>query len=133
MAVIHTAYATIKIPGSKGVITIKADQRDTLACENATVTHAGHFSKKAAQVQSAKVAKTQGDSTPLRSSVPKPPIVGTHRTPSTKKGAYTASPSTQPPVDQPVDDKKGVDDKEILADPSNQDKKLWISIGLDPK
>jgi hypothetical protein len=32
-----------------------------------------------------------------------------------------------------VDDKKGVDDKEILADPSNQDKKLWISTGLDPK
>jgi hypothetical protein len=25
MAVIHTAYATIKMPGSKGVITIKAD------------------------------------------------------------------------------------------------------------
>jgi hypothetical protein len=26
IAVIHTAYATIKIPGPKGVITIKADQ-----------------------------------------------------------------------------------------------------------
>jgi hypothetical protein len=29
MAVIHTAYATIKIHGPKGVIIIKADQRDT--------------------------------------------------------------------------------------------------------
>jgi hypothetical protein len=26
MAVIHTTYATIKMPGPKGVITIKADQ-----------------------------------------------------------------------------------------------------------
>jgi hypothetical protein len=30
-----------------------------------------------------------------------------------------------------VDDKKGAHDKEILADPNNLDKKLWISIGLD--
>jgi hypothetical protein len=41
MAVIHTAYAVMKMPGPKGVITIKADQRDALACENATLTHAG--------------------------------------------------------------------------------------------
>jgi hypothetical protein len=32
----------------------------------------------------------------------------------TKKGAYVASPSTQPPVDQPTDDKKKeADDKEV--------------------
>jgi hypothetical protein len=36
MAVIHTAYNMMKMPGPKGVITIKADQRDTLACENTT-------------------------------------------------------------------------------------------------
>jgi hypothetical protein len=41
MAVIHTAYATMKMPGPKGVITIKTDQRNDLACENATLTHAG--------------------------------------------------------------------------------------------
>jgi hypothetical protein len=29
--------------------------------------------------------------------------------------------------------KKGADDKEILADPSNLDKKLWISTSLDAK
>jgi hypothetical protein len=36
-----------------------------------------------------------------------------------------------------VDDKEkgtaGAEDKKILADPSNLDKKLWISTGLDPK
>jgi hypothetical protein len=32
MAVIHTAYTTLKMPGPKGVITIKADQCDALAC-----------------------------------------------------------------------------------------------------
>jgi hypothetical protein len=48
MAVIHTAYATIKMPGPKGVIVLKSDQRDALACENATLTHTGRFSEKKA-------------------------------------------------------------------------------------
>jgi hypothetical protein len=38
---IHTTYATLKMPSPKGVITIEADQYDALACENATLTHAG--------------------------------------------------------------------------------------------
>jgi hypothetical protein len=37
-------------------ITIKSDQRDTLACENATLTHVGRFGAKAAKEQAAKVA-----------------------------------------------------------------------------
>jgi hypothetical protein len=41
MVVIHTAYATMKMSGPKGVITNKADQCDALACENVTLTHAG--------------------------------------------------------------------------------------------
>jgi hypothetical protein len=41
ITVIHTAYATLKMPSPKGMITIKADQRDALACENATLTHDG--------------------------------------------------------------------------------------------
>jgi hypothetical protein len=49
MTVIHTTYATMKMPGPKGVITIKSDQRDALACENATLTHARRFGEKAAQ------------------------------------------------------------------------------------
>jgi hypothetical protein len=40
MAVIHTAYTMMKMPDPKGVITIKANQHDALACENATLTHA---------------------------------------------------------------------------------------------
>jgi hypothetical protein len=134
MVVIHTAYATMKMLGSKGVITIKEDQQDALACENATLRYVGRFSENAAQEQSDKVANTQGDSTPLRSSTPKPPIAGTPRPPSTKKGAYSASPSIQHPANQSVDNKKkGANDKEILADPSNPDKKLRISTDLSPK
>jgi hypothetical protein len=41
MLVIHTAYATMKMSDPKDVISIKANQRDSLACENATLTHAG--------------------------------------------------------------------------------------------
>jgi hypothetical protein len=58
MATIHTAYATIKMPDPKGVITIKSNQRDALACENAALTHAGWFGAKVAEEQVAKVAKT---------------------------------------------------------------------------
>jgi hypothetical protein len=43
VVVIHTAYATIKMLGPKGVITPKSDQRDALACENATLTHTRRF------------------------------------------------------------------------------------------
>jgi hypothetical protein len=48
MVVIHTAYATIKMPGPKGIIILKSDQRDALTCENATLAHAGQFSEKEA-------------------------------------------------------------------------------------
>jgi hypothetical protein len=41
MVVILTAYATIKMPGPMGVITLKSDQSDALICENATLTHVG--------------------------------------------------------------------------------------------
>jgi hypothetical protein len=48
MAVIYTAYATIKMPGPRGVITLKSDQCDALACENAALAHAGKFGEKEA-------------------------------------------------------------------------------------
>jgi hypothetical protein len=41
MAIIHTAYATIKMPGPKCIIVLKSDQPDALACENTTLTHEG--------------------------------------------------------------------------------------------
>jgi hypothetical protein len=46
MAVIHTTYAIIKMPGPRGVITLKSDQHDALACENVALTHARKFCKK---------------------------------------------------------------------------------------
>jgi hypothetical protein len=41
VAFIHTAYATLKMPSPKGVITIKANQCDSLDYENATLMHVG--------------------------------------------------------------------------------------------
>jgi hypothetical protein len=79
MEVIHTSYATVKMHGPKGVITIKANQLDTLACENASLAHAKHFSDKVAQDQAANVAKTQGNSAPQKSSVSKPLTSSTPR------------------------------------------------------
>jgi hypothetical protein len=72
MAVIHTTYATMKLPGPKGVITIKADQRDALACENATLIQVRRFSEKAAEAQVAKMAKMSGSGNPFRSPALKP-------------------------------------------------------------
>jgi hypothetical protein len=40
IVVIHTVYAIMKMHGPKGVITIKVDQCDALACENTTLTQA---------------------------------------------------------------------------------------------
>jgi hypothetical protein len=48
MAIIHTAYATIKMPRHNGVITLKSDQHDVVACENVALTHAGRFGEKEA-------------------------------------------------------------------------------------
>jgi hypothetical protein len=93
IAVIHTAYTTMKIPRPKGVITIKSNQCDTLACENATLTHDGRFGEKVAQEQAAKVAKTFGGSAPLKSLTPKPSTIGTPRPPPAKKGTHVASGS----------------------------------------
>jgi hypothetical protein len=53
ISVIHTAYATMKMPSPKGMIMIKANQRDALACENAMLTQAGRLDKKAAKAQAA--------------------------------------------------------------------------------
>jgi hypothetical protein len=63
--------------GSKGVITIKADQRDTLACENALLSHIGWLGDKAAQEQAAKAIKTQGVSYPHKESMSEPPTSST--------------------------------------------------------
>jgi hypothetical protein len=68
MAVIYTAYATMKISGSRSIITIKVGQRGTLTCENASLSHAGHFGDKTTQDHSVKVAKMQKGSTPLKTS-----------------------------------------------------------------
>jgi hypothetical protein len=74
------------------------------------------------------------DSTSFKSPTPKPSTIGSPRPPSAKKGAYGASTSNQQPADQPTDGKKKeVDDKEVPVDPSNSDKKLRISTGLEAK
>jgi hypothetical protein len=66
MTVIHTGYAKIKMPGPRGVITLKSDQCDALACENAALTHAGRLGEKEMQRLAVKVAKTHGRGTPAK-------------------------------------------------------------------
>jgi hypothetical protein len=67
----------------------------------------------------------------------KPPIDGTPRATLAKKGTHVISTSTQQPVNQEANNKqKGTavdEDKVVLVDPNNPDKKLWISSKLDPK
>jgi hypothetical protein len=86
MAAIHTAYTTMKMPGPKGIITIKVDQRDVLACENVSLLHVGRFGDKATQERAAKAAKTKGGGTPSKASGSKPPISNSPRTPLASKG-----------------------------------------------
>jgi hypothetical protein len=108
MAVIHTAYATIKMPGPRGVITLKSDQCDALACENAALTHAGRFDEKEAQNLTAKVAKMQGGETSTRTVMPGPVAGDTLKMPVVKKGTTVTPTSTQHATDQLVaDERKG--------------------------
>jgi hypothetical protein len=81
MAAIHTAYATIKMHGPRGVITLKSDQHDALACENTTLTHAGRFGEKEVQNLAAKVAKTHGGGNPARMVTPGPLVGDTPKMP----------------------------------------------------
>jgi hypothetical protein len=118
MMIIHTAYTTLKMSATKDIITIKADQRDALACENATLAHAGWFGEKAAQDQAAKVVKMHGGSTSFKSLAPKPLTIGSPQLPSAKVGAYGASASNQQPTDQQADGKKKeADDKKVPVTP----------------
>jgi hypothetical protein len=134
MAVIHTAYATIKMSGPKGVITLTSDHRDAVACENAALTHAGKFGNKEAQDLAIKMAKIQQGNTPSRIVTPGSAAEGASRPATLTKGITVASPSNQPAVNQLVaKDKKGATDKEVAVDPNHVDKKLHISTELDPK
>jgi hypothetical protein len=133
MAVIHTVYVMLKMSSPKGVITIKADQRDAMACENTTLTHARRFNEEAAQDQTAKVVKTHGGSTSFMSSAAKPTTISSPRPPPAKKGAYGALASNHHHAEQPKDGKKEADDKELPVDPSNPYKKLRISTCLEAK
>jgi hypothetical protein len=108
MAVIHTAYATIKMPVPRVVITLKSDHCDALACENAALTHAGRFGEKEAPNLAAKVAKTHGGGTPTRTITLGPSVGDTPKMPVAKKGTTVAPTSTQRATDQPVtDERKG--------------------------
>jgi hypothetical protein len=134
MAVVHMAYAIIKMSGPKGVITLKSDQCDALTCENASLTYEGRFGEKEAQELAAKVAKTHGGSTPVRTAAPKAPAGGTLRPPAEKKSIFVGSTSAQPAADQPANDKKkGATDKEVAVDPDDTSKNLRLTTELDAK
>jgi hypothetical protein len=134
MAVIHNVYATIKMSGPRGVITLKSDQRDVLAYENASLTHAGRFGEKEMQNLAAKVAKTHGGGTPAKTVTPEPLAGDTPKTHVVKKGTTVTPTSTQCTTDRLVaDERKGTADKEIQLDPSNANKKLCISMELEVK
>jgi hypothetical protein len=79
------------MPDPRGVITLKSDQRDALACENATLTHAGRFGEKEAQSLAAKIAKTHGGGTSGRTVTLRPVAGDTLKMPVAKKGT-TVSP-----------------------------------------
>jgi hypothetical protein len=136
MAVIHTAYATIKMPNPRGVITLKSDRRDALACESAVLTDAGRFSKEEVQKLATKVAKMHGRGTPTKTKMHRPSTEDTSKMPVAKqKQGMTVTPaSTLPATDQLVaNEKKWAADKEIQVDPTDADKKLRISAELDAK
>jgi hypothetical protein len=134
MVVIHAAYTKIKMLGPRGVITLKSDQCDAIACENAALTHAGRFGEQEVQNLAAKLAKTHMVGTSARMVMPGPVAGDKLNMPIEKKGATVTPTSTQWATDQLVaDERKGATDKEIQVDPGDDDKKLHISMELEAK
>jgi hypothetical protein len=134
MAVIHTAYAIIKMPGPRGIITLTSDHRDAIACESVALTQAGKFGNKEAQDLAVKMAKIPQGNTSSRIATPASAAEGVSRLATLTKGITVASPSKQPAASQLVaEDKKGATDKEVAVDPNRADKKLRISTELNPK
>jgi hypothetical protein len=68
-----------------------------------------------------------------QNSAPKLPTGGTLRPPVEKKSTFVSSTSNQHTADQPADDKKGANNKEVLVDLDDTDKKLRLSKELDAK
>jgi hypothetical protein len=106
LMVIHTAYATLKMPDPKGMITIKGDQRDALACENTTLMHGGPFNEKATQDQATKVAKKHGGSISFKSSAPKPPTIASPPPTSIGQEGRIWHLSVQPASRQSADERE---------------------------
>jgi hypothetical protein len=122
------------MPGPKDIIVLKLDQRDALAYENAALTHVGRFGKKEAQELAAKVAKTHGESTPIRTVTPKAPAGGTVWPPADKKSTFVSSTSNQHTANQPTDGKKkGATDKEVVVNHDDTDKKIHLNTELNAK
>jgi hypothetical protein len=120
----------------QGVITLKSDQCDALACENASLTHVGRFGEKEAQRLAMKVVKMHGGGIPTKTVMPGPSTGDTPKMSVAKlKQSMTVTPaSTQRTIDQLVaDEKKGAIDKEIQVDPNDAGKKLHISTELEAK
>jgi hypothetical protein len=134
MAVVHTAYAIIKMPGPRGIITLTSDHRDAIACESVALTQAGKFGNKEAQDLAVKMAKIPQGNTSSRIATPASAVEGASRSATLTKGITVGSPSKQPAANQlAAEDKKGATDKEVVVDPNHADKKLRISTKLDPK
>jgi hypothetical protein len=83
------------------------------------------------------VAKTKGGHTRSKPSTSKSPTGNTPHAPPASKGTNITLGSTLSPADQKADNKLkgivGTEDKEVLVDPNNSDKKLRVSLNLDPK
>jgi hypothetical protein len=93
MAVIHTAYAIIKMPGPRGVISLTSNHRDAVACESIALTQAGKFSNKEAQDLAVKMAKIPQGNTSSRIAMPASTAKGASRLSTLMKGITVASPS----------------------------------------
>jgi hypothetical protein len=133
MMVIHTAYAMIKMPGPKGVITLKSDQRDDLACENASLTLVEWFSKKETQELAAKMAKTHGGSTPARTVAPKPLAGSTSRPPAEKKGTFVAPCRTsQPSINRRMIRRRGPQTRTFWWTPTTPTRSFISARSLTP-
>lgn len=91
VAIIHSAYALMKMPGPVGVISVRSELRDAIQCDMDALALAGQFRKEVAERAITKIAKPLGTT-----------VAGVRA----KKTPLTTLPAPNPPP--PMEDTKKV-------------------------
>jgi len=140
MAVLHPAYAMMKIPGPQGPITILADQAAAVKCDRKSLDMAGHFLRDPLTAPTVQ-QKTQRVYEPLETTKANKAVIITQNNPapvqvSIPRGPKTAEVHPSSPKDIPPLLGKSTENPDLKTtplDPQDPARKTFIGTTLTDK